>query len=146
MRLAEERRMNAKKTIVYAALLAATVMLAAAPTASADVVLKDHVSNSSLWNNVGGYANFDFSGSNNTDTIAATCFTSNGGTLTSISGIFYKAANGNPNGGTWSAFDFRFVFYNSVSSFQSDPFGGSYSHVFGQPSNANWLTPVGTWG
>ncbi len=109
-------------------------------------VLKDHITNTALWNNIGGFADFDFSGSNNTDTVGAACFAGNGGVLTGISGIFYKDNATGPNGGSWNAFSFRFIFYNSVAAFQSSPFVGSSSHSFARPGNANWLTPVGSWG
>lgn len=129
-----------------AALLAAILLLVASPPAQADVILKDHVTDSNLWNGVGGFGQMDFTGGNGADAVGAACFTGNGGTLTSFSGIYYKGAMGTPNGGNWGLMDFRFVFYTSLTDFQNNPFGGTFQHVFLQPSNANWLTPVGLWG
>ncbi len=111
----------------------------------AETIVRDHVTNSSLWDGTEVMHAWDEVGLNEADAIGATSFLGNGRTLTSISGIFGKSGSGGENnGGDWTRFDFRFIFYKNAAAFTSDPRNGTLVSVFDTPSNPDYLDIVGT--
>jgi len=110
--------------------------------AAADVVVKDHVTASSLWSGTARISNWDDTASN-IDFFGAAAFTGNGADLIQVEGIFWSVSSTNvPNGAIWANIDFRLIFYADAGAFQADPTSGSQSFTLDAPDNADWLTPV----
>ena len=96
---------------------------AATSSNAALVILKDHVSDMGLWNGKPLIShNYDV-GLPELSRGAAAAFIGDGSTLKSVGGIFaHDSLSGVPNGGDPTELDFRFAFYDSVSSYVADPF------------------------
>jgi len=122
--------------------LSAAAALAAA--AGADVVVKDHVSVSSLWNDTARISNWDDTGSN-IDFFGAAAFTGNGTDIVQVEGVFWSVSSTDvPNGALWANIDFRIIFYADINAFQTAPASGTQTVTLDAPDNADWLTPVAT--
>ncbi len=124
---------------------AATVTLSCVATlATADVVVKDHVSDASVWSAAGLISNFEDT-SSSADRYVACAFTGNGAVLKQVEGIYWMAdGSGIADGGDWSLMDFELVFSADAAALQADPRAGSFHATLTQPDNVDWLTPVAT--
>lgn len=113
-------------------------------TASGDGVVKDHVTETTLWSGTARIANWDDTNST-LDYIAACAFTGNGEILKQVEGIFWsESSTGVVNGADWANIDFRLIFYEDTAAFQADPRNGTQSFLLDVPDNVNWATPVAT--
>ena len=117
---------------------------------NADIVLKDHLTNSINWDGEAGLQHQFPPAVPHVGTGAAATIVGNGQTLKSLSGIFgHESPSGVPNGGSPVELDFRFMFHSSIATYISDPFvenatPGTTVHLFNDVSNqTDWLTPVG---
>ena len=119
--------------------------------AQAELIVKDHVSDSSLWDGIDTLVGQRKPVSLPDDDIGvAAAFTGNGQTLKTVSAIFaHDSGFGVPNEGTPEFLRFRISFFETTADYIADPFSEatnspSLIHIFSDPTNANWLTPVGT--
>lgn len=116
----------------------------------ADVILKDHISNSDNWNDQPLIAHGFPPGAPAGAFGASSAFIGNGEILKSVAGVFaHDSATGVQNGGTPTALDFRFSFFPDVASYVADPFleaptsPGTFQ-LFGTVSNIDdWLSVRG---
>jgi hypothetical protein len=108
------------------------------------VVVKDHVTDSSVWSASARISNWEYDGAlNEPDFIAACAFTGNGGTLKTVEGIFWNVDSLNaPNGAIWANIDFQIIFFDSTGAFLADPVNGTSKFLFGTPDNIDWMTPI----
>ena len=126
--------------------LAATATVLFAQNAAAGI-LKDHVSNASNWNGVGGANNFYDALAVRTNTVST--FVGDGGTISRV-GLVFGVADGSgvANGAEPNGLDWYVTFYSSLGAFVANPFSVNdalpETVFFDTPSNANWLTIVGT--
>ena len=115
-----------------------------------DVVLKDHVTESTNWNGQTLIAH-TYPPSVPAGAFGVTApFTGNGHILKTVAGIFaHDSAAGVPNGGTPGSLDFRFAFFEDEASYLADPFfevsaAPDVFHLFDNVSNTgNWLMSRG---
>lgn len=120
-----------------------SVSLLVVGTAKADVVVKDHSTDLSLWTGTGLLRCFEDT-SNTADSYAASAFMGNGAVIKQVEGIFW-IADGSflADAGDWGQMDFRFVFYADSAAFAADARVGTSSITLPEPDNVDWLTPVG---
>jgi hypothetical protein len=110
--------------------------------ATADVVVKDHLTDSSVWSTAGLVSNFEDT-SSSADRYVACAFTGNGAAIKQVEGIYWIAdGSGTADAGDWRLMDFEVVFSADAAALQADPRAGSFHTTLLQPDNVDWLTPV----
>lgn len=114
-------------------------------------VLKDHVSDARLFDGQPILLqSYPTSLSRTVLAGAAAAFVGDGGVLKSVGGVFAtEGANGEPNEGDLGSTSYRVSFFDSLDEYLADPYGESLQEPsvlqrFNQPTNDDWLTPIGT--
>lgn len=114
----------------------------------ADVVIKDTLTNNAWYGISGGffYEQHDIGETGENQQVLASKFRGNGMKLATVDGIFLK--DGGllaKNGGSWSDWGFRVVFYENDAAFAANSAQGSVSLNFEAPLNVGWDQPIASW-
>lgn len=125
-----------------ALLLALTV---ASSRAVADIVVRDHITEPSLWNTTWNvYNHSESSLVPSLDGWAASSFVGNGHQTARFEGLFVTEKGGVPNAGNFGVKDFKILFYEDENAFAAPNWrSGTMSVLMDAPSNAGWETPIG---
>ena len=125
------------------------LLLVVAPYTSAEVVLVDHVSDSTNWDGL-PLMEQSFTPAVPQGLGSAATFTGNGGKLKTVSGVFgHESASGVIDGGQPTNLSFRILFFSTLDKYVADPLltspgTGDARHTLASVSNpADWLTPIG---
>lgn len=125
-------------------LFGAFVLLALSTVARADLIIRDHVTEESLWQDTFNCYNHSEGGVPSLDGWAASAFRGNGYSTSWVEGLFVTEKQGIPNNGNLSLKDFRVVFYADYNAFAAPSWrDGTLNVLFDTPSNPGWDSPIG---